>query len=62
VDLIAGVVGFHGAVHFDSSKPDGAPRKLLDSRRIGELGWAPSISLEDGLRQTYDDFLRRDSK
>ena len=57
--LIAEVVGFQGAVQFDASKPDGVPRKLLDSSRMGKLGWAPVTSLEDGLRQTYDDFLRR---
>lgn len=60
--LIAEVVGFQGAVQFDASKPDGAPRKLLDSSRMGRLGWAPVTSLEDGLRQTYADFLRRYSK
>lgn len=60
--LIADVVGFEGEVRFDASKPDGTPRKLLDSSRIGRLGWAPITALEDGLRQTYDDFLRRYSK
>lgn len=60
--LISDVVGFKGALQFDASKPDGAPRKLLDSSRIGRLGWTPVTSLEEGLRQTYDDFLRRYSK
>jgi GDP-L-fucose synthase len=60
--LLAGVVKFRGTVLFDASRHDGAPRKLLDSRRITELGWAPLISLEEGLRQTYQDFLRRYSK
>jgi GDP-L-fucose synthase len=51
---IARVTGFKGEVRFDASKPDGTPRKLLDSARITALGWTPRISLEDGLRSTYD--------
>lgn len=51
--LVRNVVGFGGAINFDQSKPDGAPRKLLDSSRIGKLGWSPKISLEKGIRQTY---------
>jgi GDP-L-fucose synthase len=51
---IARVTGFKGKVRFDASKPDGTPRKLLDSARIMALGWAPRISLEAGLRSTYD--------
>lgn len=46
------VVGFRGEVVFDTSKPDGMPRKLLDSSRLSHLGWRPSISLEKGLEQT----------
>jgi GDP-L-fucose synthase len=51
---IARVTGFKGEVRFDASKPDGTPRKLLDSARITALGWSPLISLEAGLRSTYD--------
>jgi len=51
---IARVTGFNGEVRFDASKPDGTPRKLLDSARITALGWTPRISLEAGLRSTYD--------
>jgi GDP-L-fucose synthase len=51
---IAHVTGFKGEVRFDASKPDGTPRKLLDSTRITALGWTPRISLEAGLRSTYD--------
>jgi GDP-L-fucose synthase len=51
---IARVTGFKGEVRFDASKPDGTPRKLLDSARIMALGWSPRISLEAGLRSTYD--------
>ena len=54
---IAGVVGFQGALRFDGSKPDGTPRKLLDSRRLNALGWKASIQLEAGIRSTYEWFL-----
>jgi GDP-L-fucose synthase len=53
-ELIAGIVGFAGAVEWDTSKKDGTPRKLLDVSRLRSLGWAPRISLEDGLRHTVD--------
>ena len=54
---IASVTGFKGALHFDSSKPDGTMRKLLDISTLKNLGWAPSISLKQGLEETYDWFL-----
>ena len=54
---IARVVGFQGSLRFDPSKPDGTPRKLLDTTRISALGWAPRIHLEDGIRSTYGWFL-----
>ncbi|MEQ9333908.1 GDP-L-fucose synthase [Thalassobaculum sp.] len=50
---IAEVVGLPGTLRFDPSKPDGAPRKVLDSAEIRRLGWAPSIDLDAGLRQMY---------
>jgi GDP-L-fucose synthase len=46
-------VGYAGALGWDSSRPDGTPRKLLDSSRIEALGWRPEIGLEDGIRATY---------
>ncbi len=52
--LVAEIAGFRGRIVFDSSKPDGMPRKLLDCSRINALGWHPSISLADGIRQTLD--------
>jgi GDP-L-fucose synthase len=55
-ELIQSTVGFSGAVEWDSSKPDGTPRKLLDVSRITALGWNPQISLEDGIRSTYEWF------
>ena len=51
--LISDVIGFNGSVIFDESKPDGAPRKLLDTGKIRKLGWSPKISLEKGIKQTY---------
>ena len=51
------VVGFQGRLEFDTSKPDGTPRKLLDVSRLASLGWAPGISLKAGLQETYQAFL-----
>ena len=48
------VVGFKGAVEWDDSKPDGTPRKLLDVTRLKTLGWSPKISIEEGIKNTYD--------
>jgi GDP-L-fucose synthase len=53
------VVGFTGKIVWDRSKPDGTPRKLLDSRRIFSMGWKPKIELEEGIRMAYQDFLGR---
>lgn len=58
---IARVVGFDGSVVFDSSKPDGAPRKLLDTARLTKLGWVPRIDLEAGIRSTYAWYLHHKS-
>jgi GDP-L-fucose synthase len=54
---IANAVGYKGNIAFDSSKPDGTPRKLLDSERLHSLGWRAGINLEDGLASAYRDFL-----
>lgn len=51
--LIKKVIGFEGELSFDSSKPNGTPRKLMDSTRINHLGWSPDISLEEGIRKVY---------
>ena len=51
---IADVVGYRGRLAFDTSKPDGTPRKLLDVSRLHALGWSASTMLEAGLRATYD--------
>ena len=54
---VANIVEYPGAIDFDSSKPDGTPRKLLDVNRLHSLGWRHSISLEEGIRSTYQWFL-----
>jgi GDP-L-fucose synthase len=51
-------VGYQGAIDFDASKPDGAPRKLMDSSRIHALGWQARVALQDGLQLAYQDFLK----
>src|SRR2546421_5046995 len=56
-ELICDVVGFDGELVWDSTKPDGTPRKLLDTTKIRGLGWKPSIPLRDGIAQTYEWFL-----
>jgi GDP-L-fucose synthase len=55
---IAAIAGFGGALEFDASRPDGTPRKLLDVSLAGRLGWHATVSLDDGLRSTYDWFRR----
>ena len=57
-EIIAKVVGFEGELEFDTSKPDGSPRKLLDSSRMQRLGWTSTTSLEAGLTTTYQWFLK----
>jgi GDP-L-fucose synthase len=56
---IAKAVGYIGRIEFDASKPDGTPRKLLDSSRLAALGWRPRFDLETGLLAAYDDFVCR---
>jgi GDP-L-fucose synthase len=58
-ELITEVVGFRGRLVFDSSKPDGAPRKLLDVSRLTQLGWKPSVALRRGLEMACEDYMRR---
>ncbi len=57
-DCVKEAVGFEGGLVFDSSKPDGTPRKLLDCTRLRESGWQPSIDLSEGLKRTYITFLQ----
>jgi len=58
-ELVARVVGFNGPLRFDASKPDGTPRKLLDVSRLKRLGWAPKVSMEQGIALSYREFLGR---
>ena len=53
-ELVQNVIGYEGDIELDTSKPDGTPRKLLDTSRLSSLGWEPSIGLEKGIRSTYD--------
>jgi len=53
-ELVSNTVGFQGKIELDSSKPDGTPRKLLDTSRLSALGWQPSIKLDVGVADTYD--------
>ncbi|MEW5886675.1 MAG: GDP-L-fucose synthase [Pseudomonadota bacterium] len=56
---VARTVGYTGLIHTDPSKPDGTPRKLMDSSRLNALGWQAQVELEDGLKAAYQDFLAR---
>ena len=57
--MIRSIVGFKGEIEWDTSKPDGTPRKLMDSSRLLALGWKPQIDLQTGIRLAYEDFLKR---
>lgn len=58
-ELIQKTVGHEGEVQWDSSKPNGTPKKLMDSSKLRSLGWAPKISLEEGVKRVYQDFLKQ---
>jgi len=60
--LTAEVIGFRGEFVYDSSKPDGTPRKLMDSSRMAALGWKPRVGLREGIALAYEDFRRRFSQ
>ena len=57
-EMVRQIVGFSGEIVWDTSKPDGTPRKLMDNSRLLALGWKPQIDLESGLRLAYEDFLK----
>lgn len=59
--VVKSVVGYHGEIIWDTSKPNGTPRKLLDSNKIRSLGWKPEITLESGIRSTYEWYLKNKS-
>jgi len=58
-ETVKRIVDFTGEIRWDTSRPDGTPRKLMDSSRLFELGWKPKVSLEEGIRLAYEDFLQR---
>jgi GDP-L-fucose synthase len=60
-NIVGEVIGYSGAVEFDSSRPDGTPRKLLDVTRLTKLGWSAQIALADGIRQTYEWYVQYQS-
>jgi GDP-L-fucose synthase len=56
--IVGAVIGYQGHISFDSTKPDGTPRKWMDSSRLNRLGWQATVGLEDGLKIAYEDFLK----
>ena len=61
-EIVCKVIGFRGEIVNDLTKPDGVPRKLLESSKIFELGWRPAVGFEEGIRKTYWDFLENEEK
>lgn len=59
---VSKIVGFEGAINFDTTKPNGTPRKLIDSKALNNLGWNPRINLESGIASTYAWFLNNNAK
>jgi len=60
--LVSRIVGFKGEILWDTTRPDGTPRKLMDSSRLFALGWKPRIDLETGIRLACEDFVARSAK
>jgi GDP-L-fucose synthase len=58
-EMVKSIVGYKGEIVWDKSRPDGTPRKLMDSSRIFALGWRPQINLATGIRSAYEEFLKR---
>jgi len=61
-ETVKHIIGFTGNIVWDSTKPDGTPKKLMDSSRLFALGWKPQVDLEQGIRFAYEDFLKRFGK
>lgn len=57
-ELVAKVIGYEGEIHWDTNKPNGTPRKLLDVSKVSNLGWTYKTNLEEGIRLSYEDFLK----
>ncbi len=58
-EIVAEVIGYNGKINWDTSKPDGTPRKLLDCSRIFSMGWRPKYDLKTGIKLAFEDFLKR---
>ncbi len=58
-EIVKNVIGYDGQIEFDLSKPDGNPRKLMNSHRLNRIGWKPKINLREGLKKTYKDYLSK---
>jgi GDP-L-fucose synthase len=61
-NAVGAAVGYQGNIDFDPTKPDGTPRKWMDSSRLNRLGWKPLVNLNDGLQSAYQEFLQRSTK
>jgi GDP-L-fucose synthase len=61
-EMVRRIIGFQGNIFWDTTRPDGTPRKWMDSSRIFNLGWRPRVTLENGIKLAYEDFLKRFSK
>ena len=61
-ETVARVIGYRGEILWDPTKPDGTPRKLMDSSRLRALGWQPQVAFEDGIAGAYRDFLSREQR
>ncbi len=61
-NAVGAAVGYQGNIDFDPTKPDGTPRKWMDSSRLNRLGWNPLVNLNDGLQSAYQEFLQRTTK
>ena len=59
-EIISKIVGFNGEISFDITKPDGTPRKILNSNRIMQTGWKPKLELVEGIKKTYEDFSKNE--
>jgi GDP-L-fucose synthase len=60
--IISKIIGYKGKIVFNTSKPNGTKRKLLDSSRVAKMGWKPKIKIRQGIEQSYKDFLNKNDK
>tara|TARA_Y100000389_G_scaffold203929_1_gene254148 strand:- start:3451 stop:4377 length:927 start_codon:yes stop_codon:yes gene_type:complete len=60
-NIVKDVVNYKGTISFDTSKPDGIKRKILSNKKLNELGWKPKITIKDGIKSTYEDFLKNEA-